>query len=276
MKKITVIFIVILMTFLTGCDADKLTEGNILYDCGIESIERIEFCEMLTYNGSNTIDVNNNDIGFLKHYTFKEDYPVEKLHEVFVYPGVTNLMIKSGNISKTLYILENGDIVVNVSNSEIAYHKTYTTDDKYLATREKIDKIANVDIHLNDSLKKPYGTKLPDGSILYKESTLSKNTVVEFKDDKGNVLIDNSDIVKVYAKFSEDSNYYIEFEFTENGKSKFKVATEENIGKIITISANNEVLSSPTIPAAIESSSIIVVNNQSYNELIALFDKITK
>lgn len=120
------------------------------------------------------------------------------------------------------------------------------------------------------------GTKLADGSMLYKESTLSDNTVVEFKDEKGNILIDNSDIVKVYAKFSEDSNYYIEFEFTENGKSKFKVATEENIGKIITISANNEVLSSPTIPAAIESSSIIVVNNQSYNELIALFDKITK
>ena len=103
-----------------------------------------------------------------------------------------------------------------------------------------------------------------------------KNTVVEFKDDKGNVLIENSDIVKVYAKFSEDSNYYIEFEFTENGQSKFKTATEENIGKIITISANNEVLSSPTIPATIESSNIIVVNNQSYNELIALFDKITK
>lgn len=120
------------------------------------------------------------------------------------------------------------------------------------------------------------GTKLADGSILYKESTLSNNTVVEFKDAKGNILIDNSDIVKVYAKFSEDSNYYIEFEFTEKGKSKFKVATEENIGEIITISANNEVLSTPTILSVIDSSSVIVANNQSFDELIALFDKITK
>ena len=115
-----------------------------------------------------------------------------------------------------------------------------------------------------------------DGSILYKEATLSKNTVVEFKDDKGNVLIENSDIVKVYAKFSEDSNYYIEFEFTENGQSKFKTATEENIGKVITITANDEPLSSPTIPSVIDSSGVIVANNQSYDELIALFDKITK
>ena len=131
----------------------------------------------------------------------------------------------------------------------------------------------------NDSSKsqnQEQGKELPDGSIFYKESTLSKNTVVEFKDDKGNVLIENSDIVKVYAKFSEDSNYYIEFEFTENGQSKFKTATEENIGKVITILANNEPLSSPTIPSVIDSSSVIVANNQSYDELIALFDKITK
>ena len=120
------------------------------------------------------------------------------------------------------------------------------------------------------------GTKLADGSMLYKESTLSDNTVVEFKDEKGNILIDNSDIVKVYAKFSEDSNYYIEFEFTENGQSKFKTATEENIGKVITITANDEPLSSPTIPSVIDSSGVIVANNQSYDELIALFDKITK
>lgn len=131
----------------------------------------------------------------------------------------------------------------------------------------------------NDSSKsqnQEQGKELPDGSIFYKESTLSKNTVVEFKDDKGNVLIDNSDIVKVYAKFSEDSNYYIEFEFTENGRSKFKTATEENIGKVITITANYELLSSPIIPSVIDSSSVIVANNQSYDELIALFDKITK
>ena len=131
----------------------------------------------------------------------------------------------------------------------------------------------------NDSSKsqnQEQGKELPDGSILYKEATLSKNTVVEFKDDRGNVLIENSDIIKVYAKFSEDSNYYIEFEFTENGQSKFKTATEENIGKVITITANDEPLSSPTIPSVIDSSGVIVANNQSYDELIALFDKITK
>lgn len=119
------------------------------------------------------------------------------------------------------------------------------------------------------------GKKLADGSILYKEAVLSQNTVVEFKDEKGNLLIENSDIVKVYAKFSENSNYCIEFEFTENGRSRFKTATEENIGKVITISVNNEPLSFPTIPSVIDSSSIILANNENYDELIALFDKIT-
>lgn len=120
------------------------------------------------------------------------------------------------------------------------------------------------------------GKELPDGTVLYKESVISKNTVVEFKDDKENELIDNNDIVKVYAKFSEYNNYYIEFEFTASGQTKFANATKENVGKTITISANNEILSSPTIQYPIDSGNVVVANNQSYDELITLFDKITK
>lgn len=118
-------------------------------------------------------------------------------------------------------------------------------------------------------------SELPDGSTIYKEATLSENTVVEFKDDTGNVLIDNNDIAKVYVKYSEDNNYYIEFEFTENGRQKFKTATEENIDKAITISANGIILSSPTINSVIDSNRVFVTNNQSYDEVISFFDKIT-
>ena len=135
----------------------------------------------------------------------------------------------------------------------------------------------NVDwVKIEEKFLGEQGEELPDGSILYKEATLSNDVVVEFKDDKGNILIDNSDIVKVYVKFSENSNYYIEFEFTENGQSKFKLATEENVGKVIIISADDEVLSSPTIMEVINSGNVIIVNNQSLDELMTLFNKITK
>lgn len=115
-----------------------------------------------------------------------------------------------------------------------------------------------------------------DGTTLYKEATLSENSVVEFKDVNSNVLIDNNDIVKVYLKSSEDNGYYIEFEFTEDGREKFKIATEENIGKAITISANGKVLSSPTVNGIIDSDMVFVANSQSYDELKTLFENITE
>lgn len=128
----------------------------------------------------------------------------------------------------------------------------------------------------SDLQSKEQVSELPDGSTIYKEATISENNVVEFKDNDGNVLIDNNDILKVYLKNSEDNGYYIEFEFTEDGRKKFKIATEENIGKAITISANGMILSSPTVNYVIDSSKVFVANSQSYDELMTLFENITE
>lgn len=120
------------------------------------------------------------------------------------------------------------------------------------------------------------GRKLADGTVIFNEAAISESTAVEFKDENGTLLIDNNDIVKVYMKFSEWNKHYLELELTENGQLEFKAATEENIGKAITISADDEILSAPTVQDVIESGNIVISSNQSREELTELFNKLTK
>lgn len=116
---------------------------------------------------------------------------------------------------------------------------------------------------------------LDDGTILYKQAKLSSNVTTEFRDEDGNVLLDNSDIEMVYVKFSEYNNYFIEFAFTKTGAKKFETATSENIGKPISICVDNKVIIAPTVPATITDDSVILSSAKSYEELSALFEQLT-
>lgn len=125
------------------------------------------------------------------------------------------------------------------------------------------------DSHINSSVM------LDDGTILYKQAKLSSNVTAEFRDEDGNVLLDNSDIEMVYVKFSEYNNYFIEFAFTKTGAKKFETATSENVGKTISICVDNKVIIAPTVPATITDDSVILSSAKSYEELSALFEQLT-
>ena len=116
---------------------------------------------------------------------------------------------------------------------------------------------------------------LDDGTILYKQAKLSSNVTAEFRDEDGNVLLDNNDIEMVYVKFSEYNNYFIEFAFTKTGAKKFETATSENVGKTISICVDNKVIIAPTVPATITDDSVILSSAKSYEELSALFEQLT-
>ncbi len=121
----------------------------------------------------------------------------------------------------------------------------------------------------------PKGTQLPDGTYQYMMSNIPNNKTIEFKDEDGNILLTESDIEWVYVKYSEEYNYYIVFDFTEEGSTEFATATKENIGKQIAILVDGEVLSSPVVVAEITDGKTLLAYNKSYNEIMKIHDKIT-
>ena len=111
---------------------------------------------------------------------------------------------------------------------------------------------------------------------IYSEGAPVSNTVtIEFRDENGIVLLNNSDIVKVYAKFDPTMSFFIELQLTENGSEKFAAATRGNLGKTISIYANDAIISSPIVNEEIKSESIIIANCSSQEEAFSLFDTLT-
>ena len=81
---------------------------------------------------------------------------------------------------------------------------------------------------------------MPDGSIQYRQLNVSNNKELEFKDEGGNVLLDEKDVAWIYEKYSEDSGYHLILEFTVDATTELAEATKENIGKEISLFADGE------------------------------------
>ncbi|MBQ6825082.1 MAG: hypothetical protein IJP34_00290 [Clostridia bacterium] len=119
-------------------------------------------------------------------------------------------------------------------------------------------------------------TELADGTYLYKQSSVSAENKIQFRDEQNNILLDSSDIMFVSAKWSEYNGYYIQLEFTEEGTTNFANATKENIGKKICIVFDEQILSSPVVNAEITDGIAVIANYESYDELISFFNKLVK
>ena len=122
----------------------------------------------------------------------------------------------------------------------------------------------------------PKGTQLSDGTYQYMMSNIPNNKTIEFKDEAGNILLNESDIEWVFVKYSEEYEYYIVLDFTDEGSAEFATATRENIGKKITFSVDGKVLYSPFIVDEITDGKTLLVYDKSFNEIMKIHDKITK
>ncbi|MGN0347268.1 MAG: SecDF P1 head subdomain-containing protein [Lachnospiraceae bacterium] len=89
-----------------------------------------------------------------------------------------------------------------------------------------------------------------DGKILNLAEHFRPHGNVVFKDEDGNVLLTVDDILSAES-ITNDNNGYVEFcvsiKFTEEGAEKFAEATEQNVGKVISIYVDDEILSAPTV-----------------------------
>ncbi len=120
------------------------------------------------------------------------------------------------------------------------------------------------------------GTLLEDGTTLYYSKKVSDEALISISDETGTVWIDNDDIHRVEAKFSELNGYHILIKLTTDGAASFFEATKQNIGKKLDITVDGTVLSSPTVYDEIETDEFIIANNQSDKELFELFDALTE
>ena len=123
---------------------------------------------------------------------------------------------------------------------------------------------------------KSEGVTMPDGSIQYRQLNVSNNKELEFKDEGGNVLLDEKDVAWIYEKYSEDSGYHLILEFTVDGTTELAEATKENIGKEISLFADGEKVFSAMVVVKISEGKIVIIGKASnYKQLMSLSEKIT-
>ena len=122
----------------------------------------------------------------------------------------------------------------------------------------------------------PGGATMPDGSTQYRQLNISNKKELEFKDEVGNVLLDEKDVAWIYEKYSEDNGYHLILEFTVDGTAELAEATKENIGKEISLFADGEKVFSAMVVAEISEGKIAIIGKASnYKQLMSLSEKIT-
>ncbi len=102
--------------------------------------------------------------------------------------------------------------------------------------------------------------------------SLAKTAEIKFVDEDGNVLLSGSDIASASVSTDPLESYsmpdpHVVLNFSEEGAKKFATATEENVGKIISIMLDQTVLVEPHVSEKIESSSaVITIGNGTFAE----------
>lgn len=99
---------------------------------------------------------------------------------------------------------------------------------------------------------------------------LGKPGSLEFQTADGETVITGSDVETATARSGEDDmgnrEYSVELTLNEEGTQKFADATEENVGKTISIIYDGEVISSPVVQTAITGGQAYITGNFTYEE----------
>lgn len=99
---------------------------------------------------------------------------------------------------------------------------------------------------------------------------LGKPGSLQFQDSEGNVVLEGTDVKSASAKTSQDkmgnSEYIVELNLTEEGKTKFADATEANVGKQIAIIYDNQIISNPRVNEKIGNGQAYISGMASYEE----------
>lgn len=103
---------------------------------------------------------------------------------------------------------------------------------------------------------------------------LGKPGSLEFKTESGEVVLTGSDIQEATAKAQQDElknkEYVVALKLTQEGAVKFAAATAANVGKIIYIVYDDEVICSPKVNTTISDGEAVITGMESYERSEAL------
>ena len=145
MRKI-LLFVIGFVFIITLCCCGNPTvansdfvEGSLLFDMGANSMEDIEYCEIIDDGAIPEIFIGEDDFKLFTKYQYKSDYPFDKLHELIVFPKNKRMSIcVNGNVF-ALYLMEDGNIGVQISEEE--GFKVYQADKQNQITPDKYNKL---------------------------------------------------------------------------------------------------------------------------------------
>ncbi len=142
-KTLSIIICCFILLALCSCATANtdFKEGSLLFDMGATSFDSIDSCKIIDDGPIPEVILDKAEYEAFAKYRYKSDYPSEKLHELIVFP--TNKLFNITIEGKTfaLYLMENGDIGVRIS--EESGYKIYEADGKYKITQEKYNELVS-------------------------------------------------------------------------------------------------------------------------------------
>ncbi len=96
--------------------------------------------------------------------------------------------------------------------------------------------------------------------------TLTSTGQLNFKDSEGNVLLTGSDVKNANAVLTREGKAIIQLKFTPDGTKKFADATRNNLGKVIEISMDDQVLTNPVVNTEITEGEAVIEGTRTFEE----------
>ncbi len=142
----------------------------------------------------------------------------------------------------------------------------------------KIKELDSEKVRVEDTEKPQEKEKIKtdeDENEILKEADIAEGTALTIRNSQGDILMENQDFKKVYAKKNaEREDYYLELLMTEEGREKFSEATADNVGMPLYVLIGVEIISAPTVQQKIESESVIITGDFDKEDIINFVDRI--
>ena len=106
------------------------------------------------------------------------------------------------------------------------------------------------------------GIKDPDRAI----QVIGKTAMLEFKNEEGETCLTGTDLADAHEQTDQAGQNLVSLEFSAEGGKKFADLTSKNVGRIIAILLDGEVLTAPRVNEAITGGKAVITGNKTLEE----------
>lgn len=179
-------------------------------------------------------------------------------------PGVSdaNAILEELGEPGNLYFVE-GELTWPIATASVASPSVATNSNANISTGSNVISslfggnvsAPGVDIYQNPDGSITMGGSTQEGAVLIQSGETQYDYTAKPSFDESQIVLTGTDVVSAKGGMFTDSNgtivYAVDLSFSEEGKQKFAEATTRNLGSVIYILYNGEVVSAPTVQAEI-------------------------